>query len=346
MKIFLFKSSSFRTMLAGFLLVLLLLFVVYRLFLGYAKDDRKEAIGEASSGTVVTLLKGLSRGLVKRQGVLQGEVSEVRLVSDVVLSSARVELYEKTTVFSGGKAEAALSKTGLHTSLSPCFPQVLSVQPSAGLIVSRGFPLSPLGIVHIQQRITQFKPLPVSGKYRLTVFFARYPGGLMYAETDKGVELTIRVTLSDGSDVVWEGDTVVLSRAAPTGKRSGPAPVFESPVWEQQAQLSVHGNTGLRYAAASGDYNPHHLYWWSALPMGFSRPIAHGMWTLSAALHELEAMGGVKMSYPLRLSCDFKKPLLMPATITFGFRKVSEGVQFGVYNKTNSDPHLIGIVHQ
>ncbi len=109
----------------------------------------------------------------------------------------------------------------------------------------------------------------------------------------------------------------------------------------------MHGNTGRRYAAASGDYNPHHLFWWSALPMGFSRPIAHGMWTLSAALHELEAYGAIQTNkYPRRVSCDFKKPLLMPATITFGYRKTGLGVQFGVYNKDNTDPHLIGVVFE
>jgi len=203
--------------------------------------------------------------------------------------------------------------------------------------------------VHIQQSITQHKTLPASGLYSVDVFFARYAGGLMYSETDKGIELTIRVTLTDrrSKELLWEGDTVVVSRGAAPGKKGGPPPVFESPVWDQESKFVVDAKTGLRYAAASGDFNPHHLYWWSALPMGFSRPIAHGMYTLSAALHEMQAMGGAQMtSYPLRVSCDFKKPLLMPATVTFGFRKVERGVQFGVYDKNNADPHLMGIVLQ
>ncbi len=146
---------------------------------------------------------------------------------------------------------------------------------------------------------------------------------------------------------MWEGDTVVLSRGAQLGRRGGPAPVFEKPAWERQSTHAVGAGTGLAYAAASGDYNPHHLYWWSALPMGFRRPIAHGMWTLSAALHELAALGAARDDrFPLRVSCDFKKPLLMPATVTFGFARRGGVVHFGVYDKDNADPHLIGQLTQ
>lgn len=220
-----------------FVLLFVGLLALYKFFLGYSKDSRKVCVGDQSSSTAVTLLKGLLRGLVKRSGVLQGQVSEVRLQLSPVLSQTEVESYERATVFSGGRAEK--NKTQVATALSVCFPQVLSVRPSAGLIVSQGFPMSPLGIVHIQQTITQHKVLPVTGNYALEVFFARYPSGLMYAETDKGIELTIRVTLADrkSKELFWEGDTVVLSRAKAPGKRSGPAPVFESPVWDQQAQV-------------------------------------------------------------------------------------------------------------
>jgi acyl dehydratase len=311
--------------------------------------------------------QGLLRGLVKRSGTLQGEVSEVKLQQNVQLNVARVELYERSTVFAGGKAEEALSKKGAHANLSICFPQVLSVQLSAGLIVSRGFPMSPLGIVHIQQSskfvfrclsyfirvsffaVTQHRSLPAGGDYVVEVFFARYPGGLMFAETDKGVDLTIRVSLSDrrSKELFWEGDTVVLSRAPSPGRRGGPPPVFETPVWDKQSQFVVKESTGRTYAKCSGDFNPHHLFWWTALPVGFRRPIAHGMWTLSAALHELEAQNAFAPDrFPLRVTCDFKKPLLMPASVTFGFKRGEQGIHFGVYDKSNSDPHLIGLVHQ
>ena len=44
------------------------------------------------------------------------------------------------------------------------------------------------------------------------------------------------------------------------------------------------GDTGIRYAKVSGDWNPHHLYPWSARLLGYRSPIAHGLWTLARAV--------------------------------------------------------------
>jgi acyl dehydratase len=53
-------------------------------------------------------------------------------------------------------------------------------------------------------------------------------------------------------------------------------------------QIKVSGNMGRRYAAVSGDYSPHHLYGWAAWLLGYPKQIAHGMWTLSRCLAEVE----------------------------------------------------------
>jgi hypothetical protein len=47
-------------------------------------------------------------------------------------------------------------------------------------------------------------------------------------------------------------------------------------------------NTGRAYARISGDWNPIHLWTWSARLMGMKRPIIHGMHTLARACAELE----------------------------------------------------------
>ncbi len=83
------------------------------------------------------------------------------------------------------------------------------------------------------------------------------------------------------------------------------------------------------------------------MPLGFSRPIAHGLWTLSSALHELAAVGAIDAAaFPQRVTCEFKKPLMMPTTVTFGYRKgaANGAVEFGVYNKDNVDPHIIASI--
>ena len=50
--------------------------------------------------------------------------------------------------------------------------------------------------------------------------------------------------------------------------------------------MTVHvpASIGLQYARVTGDYNPHHLYPWTARLVGYSNAMAHGMWTLQRAL--------------------------------------------------------------
>ena len=52
----------------------------------------------------------------------------------------------------------------------------------------------------------------------------------------------------------------------------------------KEQKLYVEASTGLRYAKVSGDWNPHHLYPWTAKLLGFKSPIAHGLWTLAVAM--------------------------------------------------------------
>lgn len=56
----------------------------------------------------------------------------------------------------------------------------------------------------------------------------------------------------------------------------------------ETVEVQVDGDIGRRYAAVSGDYNPHHLYGWTARLIGYPRQIAHGMWTLSRCLSSVE----------------------------------------------------------
>jgi hypothetical protein len=86
-----------------------------------------------------------------------------------------------------------------------------------------------------------------------------------------------------------------------TGFRSDGIPLTYFYLLAQRAQLStmlsplfgfkvaglVH-DTGRLYARLSGDYNPIHLWPWSARLLGFKRPIIHGMHTVGRAVAEIE----------------------------------------------------------
>lgn len=49
-------------------------------------------------------------------------------------------------------------------------------------------------------------------------------------------------------------------------------------------KLAISKSMARSYAALSGDFNPIHLFTWSARLFGFKQPIIHGMWTKASVL--------------------------------------------------------------
>jgi acyl dehydratase len=67
----------------------------------------------------------------------------------------------------------------------------------------------------------------------------------------------------------------------------------------------------VRYAGASGDFNPIH---WSdrvAISVGLPGVIAHGMFTLALAARALDTWAGAT-GRVLELGCKFTKPVVVP----------------------------------
>jgi acyl dehydratase len=78
---------------------------------------------------------------------------------------------------------------------------------------------------------------------------------------------------------------------------------------------SLPRNTGRAYARISGDWNPIHLWTWSARLMGLKRPIIHGMHTLARACAELEQACGRRV---LALEGRFRAPAPLGSELVLG----------------------------
>jgi acyl dehydratase len=115
------------------------------------------------------------------------------------------------------------------------------------------------------------------------------------------------------------------------------------------AQWQLPSDLGRRYASVSGDRNPIHLSDLTARPFGFSRHIAHGMWTHARALAELD--NRLPDVYDVQVA--FKKPVTLPGTVAFGARVLSDRIDFGVTSRPvdavatePAVPHLLGRVRR
>jgi acyl dehydratase len=88
----------------------------------------------------------------------------------------------------------------------------------------------------------------------------------------------------------------------------------------------------------SGDWNPIHLYPWTARPLGFPRQIAHGMWSTA------RCVAAIENRLPTRVDIEvvFRKPVLLPGTVSFGLAQDAGGAGFSLSRPRDGAPHLLG----
>ena len=83
--------------------------------------------------------------------------------------------------------------------------------------------------------------------------------------------------------------------------------------WPVIHRWRLDAAAGRRYAALSGDYNPIHLWGWSAKLFGFSKPIIQGMETVARCEAALARLVGAAHEKPWQMSVRFIKPVSLPA---------------------------------
>lgn len=213
------------------------------------------------------------------------------------------------------------------------YPHLLSFDLQMGIMSDPRFPWVAMGMVHVENSLTSHRPLGVGETVGVTTSVGTprpHP---------KGTLLDFTTFVSAGDAVVWESTSTYLRRgrgdeSAGPGLSFGSAPTGTT-TWR------LPGDLGRRYAAVSGDYNPIHLYSWTARPLGFGRQIAHGMWSKARCLAAIEN----RLPDAVRVEVAFRKPILLPATVAFGLegdRRSEDGWTFSLTRPEDGGPHLLG----
>jgi acyl dehydratase len=270
--------------------------------------------------------RGALRALVRSQGALPAGASLPRVVVErggVVVSAEQVAAFEAVCGVRG------------HGLLPPAMPEILFLGSMAEVALHPELPLSPLGLIHVRQQVRCFAPIRPGDPLdlRTTLWAAR--------RTPRGVELDLWTTVDVAGRRVWDGLTTLLSRSAETRSREG-ARGQEATVREG-FDVDVAEDVGRRYAAVSGDYNPHHLWPWSARRLGYRAPIAHGMWTLSFVLGFVEP---AHLDAPVRLDAQFKRPLYLPGAMRVVVEDDHDPYLVEALDPRHGAPHLRLLVHR
>jgi acyl dehydratase len=228
--------------------------------------------------------------------------------------------YREVTGFAAGPA------------LPTTYPHVLAFPLHLDLMSDPSFPYKPMGIVHLSNTITQQQPIPIHAEPAIRVHStAERPH-------PKGTVFDIISEVFVDHELVWSDLTTLLSRSA--GTPNAHADVLPDPVLSPSAWWDLRGNLGRRYAAASGDRNPIHLFKLTAQAFGFPRQIAHGMWAKAAALASIQRAGELPDAFTVRV--DFRKPLLLPSRVQFGHQRTAKTLDFALYDESHDVTHLIG----
>ena len=207
----------------------------------------------------------------------------------------------------------------LRDELPATYPHVLAF-PLAMELLTGPFPFSPLGLVHVANRIEQARPLTAGERIDLRVRAADL------RQHERGTQFDIVGETADGA---WREWSTYLHREKGGGSKPGRSeqPPPASAIWR------VPGDIGRRYARVSGDSNPIHLNGLAAKALGQPGAIAHGMWTKARCLAALEG------SLPPAFAVDvrFKAPLRVPGRVEFS--RADGG--FAVWSRR---PHLEGAI--
>ena len=196
----------------------------------------------------------------------------------------------------------------LRDTLPATYPHVLAFSTQMRLMADGGFPFPLLGLVHLDNSITQHRPIGAGERLELRVRAADL------RTHPKGSAFTLLVDGYVDGDRVWEEGGTILHRGGgdPDARwDDGPEPVAaDAPA---TTEWKVGGDLGRRYAGVSGDRNPIHMHSLSARALGFPRAIAHGMWSKARCLAQLEG----KTPDAFTVDVGFLKPLLLPARVGF-----------------------------
>ncbi len=228
----------------------------------------------------------------------------------------------------------------LRDQLPPTYPHVLAFPLHMAVMADGSFPFGAVGLVHVENRIVQQRPIGLGEELKLVV----RPTALQPHK--RGQTFSLITEVWSGSESIWESTSTMLRREKPAdGPQSGqigrsearrPMEVELTP----SAEWRLGGDLGRRYAAVSGDRNPIHMHSLTAKPLGFPSAIAHGMWAKARCLAALEG----RLPDAFAVEVRFRKPIRLPGTVELLSDAGDEETRFAVRDAKRHTPHLDGTV--
>lgn len=244
-------------------------------------------------------------------------------VEDLPIDSANVAAYAAVTGLRFGDT------VPLTYPFALTFPTVMS------LVTGFDFPFAALGSVHIENHITQYRPIAVTDTVSAKVHAQNL------REHRRGLLVDIVTDVSVGNEKAWQQVTTFLHQQKTSlSEEPKPPPQKKPKLGPPNAVLRITGGQIRQYASVGGDHNPIHTNPVAAKLFGFPTVIAHGMFSAAAVLANIEGQLPDAVKYSVR----FVKPVVLPARAGLYVDRVTDGWELTLRHASSGDPHLIGSV--
>src|SRR6185312_2118447 len=224
-------------------------------------------------------------------------------VDELTIDPANVAAYANVTGLRFGDA------VPLTYPFALTFPTVMS------LVTGFDFPFAAMGSVHIENHITQHRPILVTDTVSAQVHAANL------REHRRGLLVDIVTNVNVGNENAWHQVTTFLHQQR-TSLSDEPKPPQKQPKpGPPNAVLSISPGQIRHYASVGGDHNPIHTSSIGAKLFGFPTSIAHGMYTAAAVLGNVEGQLPDTVTYAVK----FGKPVLLPAKVGLWVDRTGDG---------------------
>ena len=251
------------------------------------------------------------------------------------LPDRAITLDELTIDPAGVAAYANVTGLRFGDAVPLTYPFALTFPTVMSLVTGFDFPFAAMGSVHIENHITQYRPILVTDTVSVQVHAENL------REHRRGLLVDIVTDVKVGNERAWHQVTTFLHQQRTSlSDEPKPAPQKQPKPGPPNAVLRITPGQIRHYASVGGDHNPIHTNSIAAKLFGFPTVIAHGMFSAAAVLANIEG----RLPGAVKYSVRFAKPVVLPARAGLYVDRTSDGWQLTLRHLAKGDPHLTGTV--
>jgi acyl dehydratase len=215
------------------------------------------------------------------------------------------------------------------------YPFALTFPTMMSLVTGFDFPFAAMGSVHIENHITQYRPIAVTDTVDVKVHAEHL------REHRRGLLVDLVTDVKVGNDDAWHQVTTFLHQQRTSlSDEPKPAPKKQPKLPPPNAVLRITPGRIRHYASVGGDHNPIHTNPIAAKLFGFPTVIAHGMFSAATVLANVEG----QIPDAVRYSVRFGKPVVLPASAGLYVERDAGSWELTLRHLGKGYPHLTGTV--